>query len=191
MVQNIIGITGAKYTGKTTLAREIVRQHGNAQIYSFAKPLKEVCHILFGGTEANWYGDFKNEKLPEWSLLLGEGFSTPRRILQTVGADLFRDKVYHDFWVLVARRYIADIFQNEQCGLVVIDDVRFDNEAEMLRNEDYNTTIVKITRDTDAPKDSHASERGVTGHLIDYRYEIPRKDQVEAVAHDILKRAIA
>lgn len=188
----VIGLTGYKQCGKSTLAKAIIDKAAAmgriGTIYSFAKPLKEVCHTLFGGLDDNWYGDLKTQKFPEWSLRLGEAYSTPRRILQTMGTEIFRNHIDKDFWLMVADRYIADIQKAEGVDFVIIDDVRFDNEAQFIVTN-YNGMIARIQRvDRNADKDQHASERGVAGNLIDYTYTCADLDCLTKSAYDIINR---
>lgn len=192
MSLKVLGLTGFKQCGKSTLAKavlEVAKSKGrNGAIYSFAKPLKEVCHILFGGNEDNWYGDLKTERFIDWGFALGEAYSTPRRIMQTMGTEICRNHIAHNFWLLVANRYINDMEKNEQLDFVVIDDVRFDNEAQFI-TDTYNGTIARIQRvaDTDIT-DQHVSERGIQPRLIDYTYTCGDLDCVRASAIDIVKR---
>lgn len=187
----VIGITGKKYTGKTTYANAIVTALGTKRVtvekYSFAKPLKEICHILFGGTEANWYGDFKTERLENWHGVAAVAPGTPRAIMQFVGTELFRDHVHQDFWLLVARAYIADIEKEMQCDVLVIDDVRFDNEALFLKQE-YNATIVNLYRPMLSTTDGHRSERGIATNLVDVMYDVTDRENYSKYANDIIAR---
>lgn len=187
----VIGLTGYKQCGKSTLAKAILDEAAKIGrfgcIYSFAKPLKEICHILFGGNEDNWYGDLKTERFPEWELRLGDMYATPRRILQTMGTEIFRNKVADDFWLMVAERYITDIVKAQQCDFVVIDDVRFENEAQFIV-ANYMGTIARIQRAVPMNPDAHISERGLPSNLIDYSYTCPDIECVKASARDIVAR---
>lgn len=199
----VIGITGFKQTGKSTFARYlhdiinadpiVIPETGNhkysAERYAFAKPLKEICHILFGGTEDNWYGDFKTVPLAQWADVQLPVQPTPRKLLQFVGTELFRDKVHPLFWLHVAHRYIADIVEETSANIIIIDDVRFDNEASFL-HEHYNTTIVKLLRCDAGYKsdgDAHVSEKGVSPNLIDYTYSFSDYDNHLTYATDLLR----
>lgn len=176
----IIGITGKKYSGKTTFSRalidELAKTHNiYGKRYSFAQPLKEVCHKLFGGSEDNWYGDFKNQRMDKWADLLGEKYSSPRRIMQSIGTDLFRNHVHNDIWVHFAESFVNDIIRHESPDYVIIDDVRFDNEALWVLSQhfigksgDKNTNfVIHVTRANLEPSgDKHASENGVVPGLI-------------------------
>jgi len=188
----VIGLTGYKQCGKSTLAKAVIEKAAKigrvGTIYSFAKPLKEVCHILFGGNEDHWYGDLKTETFAEWSLTLGEAYSSPRRIMQTFGTEICRNHIAHNFWLMVAHRYIADIQKAEGVDFVIIDDVRFDNEAQFIITN-YNGMIVRVQRaDTQNTSDKHVSEHGISSRLIDYTYTCGDMACLAASANDIVNR---
>lgn len=194
MAIKVIGLAGKKQCGKSTMAKAIIdAAHSELKtgvIYSFAKPLKEVCHILFGGTEGNWYGDFKTERMAEWELALGEKYSTPRRIMQSMGTEIFRKHVDPDFWLMVAHRYMLDIAKYEQVDLIVVDDVRFDNEATFLRTV-FGATIIQLQRVVPVEaNDSHESERGVASSLIDYTYTCPDVECIQLSAKALVAKII-
>jgi ABC-type polysaccharide/polyol phosphate transport system ATPase subunit len=56
----VIGLTGKKQNGKSSIynyiAHNVNKDSGPIVMrYSFAQPLKAICHILFGGTADHWY----------------------------------------------------------------------------------------------------------------------------------------
>jgi hypothetical protein len=188
----VIGITGKKQTGKSTFANAIVSLHANTGRYAFVKPLKEVCHTLFGGTESNWYGDFKTQILEAWEGKLPFQ-ATPRKIMQFVGTEMFRHTLNNDFWLHVARRYIDAMYKEEGFDLLVVDDVRFDNEAAFLCTEFPDSVIVKLQRNdlkftSTHDNDQHVSEKGVSYNLIDFNYTINNIDDHKLTAADLLRR---
>lgn len=164
----IIGIHGLKGSGKTTfanmLATEINDNHGRkCTTLPFASPLKTICMVLFGGTKEMWYGtdQDKNVALPYWADALGEKYSTPRRILQTIGTDIFRKHVGETFWLLTFNKNLADLPSKMNPDFVFTDDVRFDNEANYIRTVNGQMITVQrmgVTQSTDG----HASEAGIT-----------------------------
>ena len=199
----VIGITGLKQTGKSTFARYlhdiinadpvIIPETGihkySAERYAFAKPLKEICHILFGGTDDNWYGDFKTIPLAQWAGVTLPVAPTPRKLLQYIGTEMFRNRMHPDFWLHVAHRYIADIVEETSCNVVIVDDVRFDNEASFLHMH-YDASIVKLIRCDSVYKtdgDVHVSEKGVSQNLIDYTYSFHDYDNHLSFATDLLR----
>ena len=84
MKYRIIGIIAKKYHGKDTIADFISSKYGYEKI-SFAGPLKQVCHHIFGLTYEQLYGDLKETNDNYWKC-------TPRYLLQTVGTNLFRNR---------------------------------------------------------------------------------------------------
>jgi hypothetical protein len=67
---------------------------------------------------------------------------TPRHAMQTLGTEWGRNCMGEEFWVSAAREQIEMSFEN---GLnVVVDDVRFPNEADMIR--DLGGVMVRIRR---------------------------------------------
>jgi len=189
MSLTVIGLTGFKQSGKTSLAKAIVANaEVSASIYSFASPLKQVCHILFGGTEDHWYGDLKTEKLGTWGDLLGEKYSTPRRIMQTMGTEVMRNCVNYDVWLYVAQRFMADMHKEEGADLIVVDDVRFDNEAEFICAA-FGGSIVHIRKaGSPPPTDTHVSERSINSKYIDYTFTAYTPQDLNLIAKTILSK---
>lgn len=151
----------------------------NVKSYAFADPLKAICMDFFGLTWAQCYGDDKNvpttyswnalpsvltlaslknlvQKSSQRNNIVGaeDGEVTARQFLQFLGTDIFR-KIRYDCWV----QRTLDIIQAERPLLALITDVRFDNEAEAIRQA--GGRIIVLTRDV-CEKDGHASECGIT-----------------------------
>lgn len=116
----IIGLMGAKGVGKSSVAAYLLKHHGHGR-RAFAGPLKRMLASI-GLTERQLYGDEKEVPL---DLLCGK---TPRHAMQTLGTE-WRDMIGTNLWTLLMEQ---DIVEN---GLknIVIDDVRFDHEVEMVR----------------------------------------------------------
>lgn len=152
----IIGFTGAAGAGKTTAARHLVatwRERApvlvsvtpdafmagahsktrllsrKAIVLSLATPLKDVCKQIFPQLPAAcFYGTKEEKEAPIESLDGFEGW-TGRRILQHIGTEGFRH-VNPNVWALLLA-YQIDALKDEY-GLIVIDDIRFLNEAAVL-----------------------------------------------------------
>lgn len=140
----LVGIVGTKGSGKTTVARQLPYQR-----LSFASPLKESVRAIFGFNDAQLYGDQKETTDPHWNV-------TPRRVLQVIGTELFRDELPkhiefpQSIWIMSMERRL-DNCNNE----AVIDDVRFVDEAKMIKSR--GGLLIRLERGDDA-KDQHASE---------------------------------
>lgn len=178
----IIGLTGQKGNGKSEIAKALLR--GNAQhvdngtnicTYSFAMPIKHICLILFGGEHRHWYGDAKEQELPDWK-------TTPRRIMQRVGTEMFRKEWGEDFWIRCAQvhlnrmdEYHRDLHNSNIC--VIIDDVRFDNEAEFIINNGGSIYEVRKLPFV-VSEDTHASEQGISPSYIKAVVEAANMDEL-------------
>lgn len=152
-----IGITGELHAGKDTLADYIMEQSGKDYYkYSFAKPMKQIAKDIFGFTDAQLYDPIVKEQIDEfWEI-------TPRRFLQLLGTDMFRDTFRDDVWIKLAEKCI-----NEQGKCMMIPDVRFDNEAAFIK--DQGGIVIHIKRDMDDAEESrkHVSEKGINKKYID------------------------
>jgi len=100
-------------------------------------------------------GSFKEHEL---SVLNGK---SPRHVMQTLGTEWGRQCMHEAFWVTIAMR-LAQAYP--RC---VVTDVRFDNEAELVRN--VGGRVFQIVREGMPRTDVHASEKGVNPDLIDAR----------------------
>ena len=153
----LIGITGAARSGKDTAA-EFLIPRGFERI-AFADPIKQMT--LAGlGIDPDDYDDESKEDEIDW---LGV---SPRRVWQTLGNEWGRTFVGPDVWVKVAWRRMAEARQaNPGLRGIVFTDVRFDNEAQAIRNS--GGKVIKIVRPDARAVAPHVSERGLSANLID------------------------
>lgn len=89
---------------------------------------------------------------------------TPRYAMRTIGTDWGRDTIGEEIWIRAWKRR-ADIVQHRG-GDIVVDDVRFQNEYEMLTQ--LGAHIVEIERPGVVRSGTHASEawRPPEAHII-------------------------
>ena len=144
----IIGLTGRKRSGKSTIAQALV--HKGFTEFSFAEPIRAFTKILLGLDHAGL--EEAKEKGIDWL----DGV-TPRTIMQTLGTEWGRQTIHPDIWIrYLTRRIITPTNINAD---IVISDIRFDNEAIALR--ELGAKIVRIER-PGGGEDSHSSEVGVS-----------------------------
>jgi hypothetical protein len=190
----IIGMIGSKGAGKDTAALALIKD-GFKRV-SFADPLKELARMAFGlNSELFINPEFKDvplikdnttpitEKNIELLIeclnnLVGVNpklvnditaacvdkgsFSTPRELLQWLGTDLCREVVDKNIWLNIAKKEIA------KHSNVVVTDVRFKNEADLIRELGGSTIqIFRMGESYNTPKDSHSSENDLTDHYAD------------------------
>jgi len=146
----LIGLTGRKRCGKGTVAAMLP----NYRCLSFAAPIKRML-MAVGVTPAEI--EDKETILPRFG-------ASPRFMMQTLGTEWGRDIVSPQLWTGLAYREANPILK---IGLgVVFDDLRFDNEAQLVK--DMGGVIWCIERPNLA-SDSHVSERGIDPKFIDHR----------------------
>ena len=124
----VIGIQGAMSAGKTTVRERIVGEYGGIWV-PMAGPLKRAL-MAMGATDEEIYGDKKAEPNELW------GGKTNRYAQQTIGTEWGREIISQDIWVNCVKRDIMAWYKDRAGDplVIVIDDVRFPNEAQMVRD---------------------------------------------------------
>jgi hypothetical protein len=151
----IVGISGKKYSGKSTIASYLVTQ--DFREFSFAYPLKNACKELFllSDSQLNTEKEILDTR---WDM-------SPRQMFQKVG-ELFRS-IRGDFFIHHLRTRLAE---NEQKDIVniVISDIRYENEAEFIREHDG--ILIKVIRPDFFlyQEDSHDSETNIVKINTDF-----------------------
>jgi hypothetical protein len=148
MNYNLIGLTGQAGCGKDTFADFLCEAEAYRRI-AFADPLKDaICNILGVSREKLEDRDYKERVIPS----IGK---SPRQMMQTLGTEWGRERVNPSLWTVLAEERINVRLQYRH---VVVTDVRFENEASLIRN--MGGIIIKIHRyNIDAMR--HASEAGI------------------------------
>jgi hypothetical protein len=144
----VIGIAGLARSGKDTLADEL-QKHLDFSRYSFAAPLKQMIEVGLGLKDKE---EDKAQELYD---------CTYRHIAQTLGTEWGRALVKHSIWTDIAVRRL----QGKQ---VIISDVRFNNEAEWVREHGILVHLVRPNQELVA-ESGHTSESGIDSKHGDYR----------------------
>jgi len=127
----IIGISGKRGSGKSTLCKLLIEKLAAkgiiAEKKSFAGKLKEITAIISGlDLELMYTQEGKNIMVPSFGLTVGQ-------MQQKIGTEVMRDNFDKDVWVkalLNSYTYKKDVW--------IIEDVRFENEAEAIRKMPQN-----------------------------------------------------
>lgn len=146
----LIGLMGKARSGKTTVA-EHWRDTKGFEIVSFADALKEMVEGALWVNPPPYDAQFAEVTAPnhpedfDWhDLLYYNRIPFTRWLLQFIGTDIIRDRVYADFWVARGTDKIEAATGNLRD--VVIPDVRFRNEANAIR--ECGGLIVELIRTT-------------------------------------------
>ena len=148
----LIGLySPAPQSGKTTIANQLTVQ-GFMKV-SFAAPLRALVAELLcqlghdRRTAFDYVHIYKEQQIPGIRC-------SARHLMQTLGTEWGRQCVHPDVWVMIASRRIVALHAGGYS--VVIDDCRFPNEANLIRElggELWHVERPGITTSTD-----HASE---------------------------------
>lgn len=163
----LIGINGVQGAGKDTLCDIIKEIYPETERRPEAEPVKEAA-ATFLKIDRKFVDEIKNDS--NYRIVL-EHKKTPSNHITDISMREFLRLVGHD-----GRRIFGeDIWINLNIGklprnfhwhrIVVITDVRYDNEAEVIHN--YGGFIVYINR-SDIERPNHGSEAGINEELIDY-----------------------
>jgi hypothetical protein len=153
----IIGLySPAPQSGKTSVAN-VLQEHGFGRV-PFAAPLKRMtCEFLenlgyLEGEAARMVFFDKHETVPELGVSV-------RHLLQTLGTEWGRDCVHAEVWV---KCWAAQADRYER---VVVDDVRFPNEAAAIKVK--GGVIWQVVRQSAVHEGPHRSEGGLDGYKFD------------------------
>ena len=135
--------------GKTTVA-DLLLAHRRV---SFAAPLKSAVWRLLDELGMDGFHFVYSDK----EAIIPELGVSARHMMQTLGTEWGRACVHPDFWVMIARAKTQRIMADD--GSVVIDDVRFPNEAAMIR--ELGGELWRIERPGVSYHGSHESEGGL------------------------------
>lgn len=176
----LVGIAGPAQSGKSTLAgefRRLIEFRGQKFAEQpFAGPLKRMLASI--GVDVSDLS--KNTPVP----FLG-GQITPRIMMQTLGTEWGR-ALQPGLWLKVWQHEL-----DNQAHCVCVPDVRFDNEADLIRS--LGGTIIHIVRKPTADMlavPAHASEAGITRAKGDIIFRNDRGiEKMAALAASILDNA--
>lgn len=169
----IIGITGKKFNGKDTLGNYLSKY--DYKRMAFADPLKEVIKTIFDFNSDQLYGEEK-EKIDEfWKI-------SPRTAMQFIGTDLFRHQmnklipdIGNEIWIKVVKRQIENIWKNNPNQKIVLTDLRFPNEINLIK--EFGGIIIRVKRKIDdIHSDSdfvvvHESDTYIDALKVDYEFD--------------------
>lgn len=129
----LIGLVGASGAGKSTLSKML--EERNYTRLAMAKPLKDMMSVL-GLSKHDLYGPPAHRSAPS-DFLCGK---SPRHAMVTLGTEWGRELIGPDLWVNAIQEQIighrtkcATSRKKCTCAGIVIEDVRFPNEWDMIQ----------------------------------------------------------
>ncbi len=146
----IIGLTGKKNSGKSTIATYLQNKYGFVEL-TFAEPLKMACIDIFDLSHNQVFGEQSDKETIDtfWD-------TTPRKILQQVGSAIRAlEPPLNSVWIRNLKKRINALIANNPDVCIVVSDVRYGDEAQMLK--EFGTKLVQIIRPNDH-YDDHESE---------------------------------
>lgn len=133
----IIGISGKAHSGKDFTANYIIDSFPSLRVgkLSFADPIRDMLSQIVDVDEI--YRTGLKESRIDW---LGVSL---RELMQTLGTDWGRYLIDEDIWVNIAKNRLETRFNS--FDIVVIPDVRFQNEVDLIL--DNGGVIINIKAD--------------------------------------------
>lgn len=158
----LIGLTGLAGAGKDTVRQILESQHGFIG-FGFADPIRNMLRTLLSdnGVSESWMDEraLKEQQIPT----LGKSY---RELAQTLGTEWGRTVLGQDFWLRIAESYLYDIASTTFGPQhFVISDVRFQNEADWVRQR--GGVIWRVERPGTQSVRAHVSEQGATAIKAD------------------------
>lgn len=149
----IIGFSGKIGSGKDTAA--LIAQHAYPSMgfkrVSFADALKQAYSVMTGIPWQNTR-EFKESICPVFKI-------ARREVLQRMGTNALRNNFDKDIWINIVKHKYSE-------GNLVISDVRFENEAQWVRDSGGVVIRIERTDDTKTIYSYHESENGVKGDFV-------------------------
>jgi hypothetical protein len=178
----LIALAGKAYSGKNTVAQAILQElgfdHNSPAVVplSFAAPMRAGLITMLGPlglTDAHLtVPSLKQEAV--FDTQDGDAV-TPRALMQGVGA--WGRSITPDLWVAVLEARMRHYLTRSETRVIIVDDVRMPNEADMLRY--YGFHIVHVT----APEADRAQRAG--GSLpVGPTEQLLSDDTIDSVIHN-------
>jgi hypothetical protein len=133
----LIGVCGKAGAGKDTISDYFVSKYGFKKI-ALADPIKRLVKDVFVLDDYTVYDRVAREQpLPQWN-----GWSV-RKLLQTIGTELFRRNIDDGVWV----KSLHFRVQSDPLNNYIVSDVRFPNEIEYLSKNIKEFFSIKVVRE--------------------------------------------
>lgn len=112
------------------------------------------------------------------------GGKTPRFAMRTLGTEWARKEIDEGLWMRAAQHRALALLAQGHC--VVFDDVRFDNEAQMIHA--LGGKLIRLERPGLAASTAHLSECGISPRFVDHALHAADVADLRAGVFAILNR---
>lgn len=161
-MKKIIGLVGYAGAGKDEAAKALIDSLGFVKV-SFAEPLRTALSALDPIVGTRFLADGVhqyiryNEAISEYGYDEAKRkFPEVREQLQKFGTEVGRQQFGEEFWVDQAKRLIDAMPDDAR---IVITDVRFPNEAKLIRK--LGGFVIRVDRPGVGPVNDHVSDSGI------------------------------
>jgi len=156
--KTIIGFTGPKQSGKSTAADYLVAN--SFKKLSFAEPIKDIVWFLLQGF--NLKQDYIEQLMTTHKeVIIPELGVSARWLMKSLGTEWGRDTIHTDIWAMwMSKRLVTETNDH-----LVFEDIRFENEAALIRS--LGGLIIHVKRPCLISLDDHASEAGINRYSDD------------------------
>lgn len=171
----IIGLIGKERVGKDTFADYICQKY-DFQKYNLAQPIKEISKIMFGWDDEELNGSNKDEVDTKLGI-------KPRDFFTWFGTEIGQFALHQKFpnlqipdrsiWSQSMDVWIQEQIKVNKDGLIVIPDVRFCHEVDVLNK--YNAILINITKSNISVGQNQKSDNNYQLDEILEKYKIQHK----------------
>ena len=152
----IIGLSGYAQSGKDTVAGMLIGLH-QYDNRSFAEPMRTALYTL--NPVVTPHGDRLQTVVDEHGWEYAKKYTDARRLLQVFGTEVGRNMFGDNFWVEQAFKGLSSSQR------IVFTDVRFPNEAEMIKL--MMGEVWRVQRPGYVPVNDHPSESAMDDWKFD------------------------
>lgn len=173
----VIGLARKKNSGKTTIAEMLKKKFDvPAMIVSFSDQIK--LNLATRNSEIDIINCCRRKS------------SYLRRRLQVEGTENGRDVYGQDIWIRYTENFIKMQNEKNKFEVFIIDDCRFENEAEWIENK-MNGALIKVVSDSN-DIDCHISENSLENHQFKYQIinEKDNKDNLYSHVENVFNQVI-
>lgn len=172
----IIGFIGNAGSGKTTLCDHLCAKLEKSISLSFSDTMRNyLCHLF----KLDNYKLLKEkDQYTSPALYWQDKLLTYGRLQQIFGTDICRS-LWPDIWVRHMEDKIVYLVAEKKFDYVIIDSIRFINEARMLKK--YGCRLIKLTRpgDIGSRDPNHRSETEMNKIQQDYELDNSNLEGIE------------